>query len=110
MSSLMSIRISSKKNELYEFWDAEDFDEARIDILAERRAKGAREDYDKEINAKLSKLERAENYGNLTHRFAPKQMQAAKWIWKEFGDDFADVMTDNGLNREKADELAKVIL
>jgi len=73
-----------EKNELSRIWDAE-IDEARIDILAERRAKGAREDYDKEINAKLSEAGERKNYGNLTTD-SRRTMQAAKWIWKIWHD------------------------
>lgn len=96
-----------EKNDLFESWEQDEFDEARLDILAERRAKTLTEERNKEINAKLSKLERSEKLRDSVPQIHGEQMQAAKWIWKEFGDDFAEVMTESGFNKEKAAELAK---
>lgn len=96
-----------EKNDLYEFWDADDFDEARLDIISKKRSKENDQNRDKEINAKLSKLERAEKLREKAPEIHADQVQAAKWIWKEFGGEFEKVMGETGFNKEKAAELAK---
>lgn len=94
-------------NDLFEFWDADDFDEARIDLIAEKKGQAKAEERNREINAKLSKLERAERLREEAPKVRETQIKAAGFLWKNFGEQYAEVMGEKGWNKEKSEELAK---
>lgn len=93
-------------NDLFEFWDADDFDEARIDLLASKRQESKDHERNREINVKLGKLERAERLREEAPKVRDTQIKAAKMLWKNFGDQYAEVMGDSGWNKEKSAEIS----
>jgi len=92
------------KNNLHEFWDQEDFDEAKTEMRVqkaleeERRSTNKRlSDYDRKFKATAPETIQA---------IDAEQVGAAKQYWKLLGDDFAAVMKEDGtVDQEKAKEL-----
>jgi len=95
------------KNDLFEFWDSRDYARAAGNIEAERIASEKKDDSgNDDIRKELTELKRKENLREARQTIAQEQTNVARDFWKEVGEDFADLVHENGeINREKLDEL-----
>lgn len=85
-------------------WEDEDFVEAVADIRADAKLEKVNAD----SNKRMSKLERAEKLRDEAPKVAESQNRAAKQIWTEFGEEFADIITESGqFDAKKIEELSK---
>ena len=73
-------------------WDDEDYTDAQADIKAEERVAGTK----KELDSRLSEIERQGKLREATATIATEQTTAAQRLWKALGDDFADVVKPDG--------------
>jgi hypothetical protein len=94
------------KNDLFEFWDSRDYARAAGSIEAERIKTKDDEEKNRKDNERLSDLERKEKLREARGQIIKEQVDTSRAYWKALGDDFEDVITDDGqVNNERLKEL-----
>lgn len=94
-----------EKNDLFEFWDEDAYIDAAADIRSESVTQAKIEEANREINAQLSELQREKKLRDSEAAIGEQQINAASNYWETLGDDFAEVVKDGTINREKLREL-----
>lgn len=85
-------------------WSDEDYTEA----VAEIRTQSALEEERKKTNERLSVFERKDKLREAAPEIEKAQVQPARLLWAQMGDEFKELVDANGvLNMEKAVELKK---
>lgn len=89
-------------------WHDDDYAEALAELKADAKVSKALEEKEKRINERLSEFDRREKLRDSGPVIAKEQNSAAKHFWGLLGDDFGDIVGDDGaVNAKKLTELEK---
>ena len=89
-------------------WDQDDYIEAIADMKSAQNLTKGKEDLQKEINQRLSPVERAEKLRAEAATIATEQNLAAKKYWEQFGDEFKGIVNEEGMfDTKKIQELSQ---
>lgn len=89
-------------------WKDSEFRKAELSIAVDEQFKenNPLEDKVRELSTKLEGLNQTEERRKVQHLIQGEQCKAARVLWKEFGEDFADMVdTAGNVNMEKLNEM-----